>query len=598
MKKLKILSVFLAVITAFSCLTVISASAAEITVTSVEVVSVPDDILDKTPENLIYGIKVKMNYSGGTSQTYEVKSDCIYESATEDKRESLGKSVCAAIVTADYNMGFFISVTQYISDFISIMVYAPGENSITCEYRVNYPDDYECPEVFCNDYIVYKTNADDTLTVINHLTRPIQESGYEPREIVIPETLHNKTVTAIADYAFLSGEHPASAAIPSTVTQIGKYAFGYCIDLFSDGDNHMIPDNVVQTRLSWQLAAAKGDEKFTVRIEFFESLADTQSIKLMRKYFPDCTDYEYDPEEKTAYATITKDQIYSMKDVNYNIAIYPEYTKKRSCITDEIYDFLSFSGKDKVTAEISMFPSVSEDAKENCQYISNKYFGGRTNYTYDEMGNMCIEASIAELEKAAFDESVIFIDIKLPGGVQYDLYKKIYFENDRFTTDIFVKPIFFNNVSDLEYKAFVKSYFSGCKYEILDCDNQKILIIKDAPKRNIAGTASQDRFEINTFSPPLVNNYGSLVIYGESGSAAQLYAENNSIEFVVTEPKYNLGDVNFDGKVDVKDSTEILKYNVDLADFTDEQLLLADVDQNGRVNVSDASEIQRMVAGL
>ena len=63
-------------------------------------------------------------------------------------------------------------------------------------------------------------------------------------------------------------------------------------------------------------------------------------------------------------------------------------------------------------------------------------------------------------------------------------------------------------------------------------------------------------------------------------------------------PKYELGDVNLDGKVDIKDSTEILKYNVDLTEFTDEQVLLADFDQNGKVNVSDASEIQRMVADL
>lgn len=597
MKKLKILSVFLAVITAFSCLSVIQASAAEITVTSVEVVSVPDDIFGKTPENLIYGIKVRMDYSDGTSQTYEVKSDRIYESATEDKRASLGISACVAIVVADDNMGFFISVTDYISDFIDITVYAPGENNISCEYKVNYPDDYECPEVFCNDYIVYKTNADDTLTVINHLTVPFEESGLEPRQIVIPETLHNKTVTAIADYAFLDYDHPASATIPNTVTQIGDYALGYCIDLFSGGDNHMVPDNVVQTRMSWNLAEANDDDKFIVRIVFDENLINSQHIRLMKKYFPDCTDYEYNSEENTAYATITKAQIYSMKDVDY-ISIYPVYTKKRSCITDEIYDFALFSGKDKITAEICLLPFVSEDFKENCQNLSNKYFGGRTNYTFDQTGNMYIDASIDELEKAASDESVIIIDLKLPSGIQYDLYKKIYFESDSFTTDIFVKPMFFNDVSDLQYKSFVKSYFPGCKYEILDSESEKILIIKDAPKRSIASTASQDYFEINTFSPPLMNNYGGLVIYGESGSAAQLYAQNNSIEFVSTEPKYELGDVNLDGKVDIKDSTEILKYNVDLTEFTDEQVLLADFDQNGKVNVSDASEIQRMVADL
>ena len=92
-----------------------------------------------------------------------------------------------------------------------------------------------------------------------------------------------------------------------------------------------------------------------------------------------------------------------------------------------------------------------------------------------------------------------------------------------------------------------------------------------------------------------MNNYQSLVIYGENGSAAQTYAENNSIEFVGTGSQYQLGDVNLDGVVNVTDATEILKYNVELVKFTDEQKALADFDGNGIINVSDVSELQRAI---
>ena len=127
------------------------------------------------------------------------------------------------------------------------------------------------------------------------------------------------------------------------------------------------------------------------------------------------------------------------------------------------------------------------------------------------------------------------------------------------------------------------------------CENTRIMIVKNVTKRDVMNAGSEGTYQINTFSPPIMNNYLSLVIYGKNGSAAQTYAENNSIQFVATGSEYQLGDVNLDGTVSVTDATEILKYNVELVAFTDEQKELADFDKNGIINVADVSELQRSI---
>lgn len=59
-----------------------------------------------------------------------------------------------------------------------------------------------------------------------------------------------------------------------------------------------------------------------------------------------------------------------------------------------------------------------------------------------------------------------------------------------------------------------------------------------------------------------------------------------------------LGDSNGDGKVNVKDATQIQKAVAGLLTLSEAETLLADVDSNGKVNVKDATAIQKWVAGI
>ena len=59
-----------------------------------------------------------------------------------------------------------------------------------------------------------------------------------------------------------------------------------------------------------------------------------------------------------------------------------------------------------------------------------------------------------------------------------------------------------------------------------------------------------------------------------------------------------LGDVDLDGRVNIKDATLIQQYCVDLTSLSEQQLLNADFDKDGRVSVIDATKIQEYLVEL
>lgn len=66
----------------------------------------------------------------------------------------------------------------------------------------------------------------------------------------------------------------------------------------------------------------------------------------------------------------------------------------------------------------------------------------------------------------------------------------------------------------------------------------------------------------------------------------------------ICEYDYMIGDVNFDGSIDIVDATEIQKHIVNINALSDEQLAVADVNGDGNINVIDATQIQKYIANL
>ncbi|MGN0449607.1 MAG: dockerin type I repeat-containing protein [Ruminococcus sp.] len=604
MKKIRILSVLLAVLMALTCVSAVTTSAALFkSISSIEIASVPDDIYTKTPEEMLYGVQIKVNYTDSSSKTFKVSADNVEYEYSNDYIDSHASSQSNVEISLGLTSSVSIDAYNYVGDYIQLYAtaynnYSYDDNSFEAELKLDYPEDYELPELFCKDDLVYRNNPDNTLTLVNHSYAPYlyyyMEDDYIAPPVVIPETINGKTVTAVADYALLGTTHPSLVTVPKTVTSIGDYAFGFCFDPNSYGDNHDVPDNVSVSRLLNKLAEAEDDETFLVDIIFYVEDCKPLSDKLQAEYLSDCADYEYDDEMGIAYATLTKAQIYSMQDVE-DIMIELLY-ERDSYLSEEIYDFAEYAGNDaEMCVEFEVYADTDEELASLCEELSKKYFGGRTDYTVNyEFYEMRVNATFNEIKAAVEEDLVGYTRFYGAGEIYYDLYKALYFEDDNFTTDIFVVDYSEEHLTEnfIEYAA---KYFADCEYDIFSFEGQETLIIKCATKQQIFNAGQDTNFGIDLFDYPLINRYDDLVIYGENGSTAQTYAENNSIKFVTTGSEYQLGDVNLDGKITVADATMILKANVDLVTLTDEQKKLADFDGNGVVNVIDASELQRAI---
>ena len=60
---------------------------------------------------------------------------------------------------------------------------------------------------------------------------------------------------------------------------------------------------------------------------------------------------------------------------------------------------------------------------------------------------------------------------------------------------------------------------------------------------------------------------------------------------------YQLGDVNKDNKINVRDATEIQKHVAKIISLDNEAQMVADYNGDGRISVKDATEIQKKIAG-
>jgi len=95
-----------------------------------------------------------------------------------------------------------------------------------------------------------------------------------------------------------------------------------------------------------------------------------------------------------------------------------------------------------------------------------------------------------------------------------------------------------------------------------------------------------------TFEISSDNNGIYFVSIGDE--ADDFYADNS--DFMLISSEYEIGDVNLDGKIDVRDVTAIQRHLADRGFFTDEQLAAADTDGDGKVDISDATHLQMYLA--
>lgn len=88
-------------------------------------------------------------------------------------------------------------------------------------------------------------------------------------------------------------------------------------------------------------------------------------------------------------------------------------------------------------------------------------------------------------------------------------------------------------------------------------------------------------------------NNPELSIWGYFNTAAEQYAANENINFVVIDK--NMGDVNMDGRLSIHDATDIQKSIAELTYFSEGVNKMADVNGDGVVSILDAAFIQKQL---
>ena len=78
------------------------------------------------------------------------------------------------------------------------------------------------------------------------------------------------------------------------------------------------------------------------------------------------------------------------------------------------------------------------------------------------------------------------------------------------------------------------------------------------------------------------------VVYNKANATQpEVSAATEALTYELTKARLK-GDIDRDGRVSTKDSAELLKYNAELSELTEEQLECADVNGDGVVDTKDA----------
>ena len=597
MKKIRLLSVLLTVITALSCLSSTAASATE--TSGFDITEIPESIFYADYEEMLYGVTIQLD-----DTTVVINEDNLLYAYTQNDAASLGYVNTSGMIYINDN-AVWVHAYAYICDKIEVAVscyYGETDHYYRAEKSLPYPSDYETPNVFCKDGICYKKGSNNTLSVIKYFDSYKYDENenriYQP--IVIPESIDGMTVTEIANTAFSNGSHYTEITIPKSVTSIGKYALGYCLYPYCGDDVHGIPNKINAYILTNEFRDADDSEEFFASISLRSDDNTTYSEYLRETYFADCEDFVYDTEYEKIYVTATKATLLSVTNEPslYINLIYDNGTK----IDYYLYNIMDITPDDElIPITIYTVAETVAQGKKIRTKIINKYFSEDTEIFYDDYNSMYVYADKSQIEALSTDENVT--DIKLGDSIfiNRSLYNEIYFADDNDTFNIFFEPIY-SDSEDFDvhdyYEEVHNRFFKNCESETISSSYYSDLyIIYGATKAQIINAAYDGAIMMNTFNEPNFNKFIDLTVYGEAGSEAEAYANEHGFKFLEVKAEYQPGDANLDGVISVADATLIMKSNVGLEELTDQQLELADYDGNGVVNVMDATELQKMLAG-
>ena len=143
--------------------------------------------------------------------------------------------------------------------------------------------------------------------------------------------------------------------------------------------------------------------------------------------------------------------------------------------------------------------------------------------------------------------------------------------------------------------AFARTYDMNDIYDkvvcVIDADANKDVTI------NLYGSFMNGIEVENVYTGETATVEGGKVTF-DSGDSGTILIEQVGGAVKPDTGDFEIGDVNMDGKLNIRDATAIQKHLAKIAELDDAGYLLADYDGNGKVNVKDATAIQKTLAGI
>ena len=210
---------------------------------------------------------------------------------------------------------------------------------------------------------------------------------------------------------------------------------------------------------------------------------------------------------------------------------------------------------------------------------------------YADLQSVTLPETLTEIGNGAFSRCRALTDIKLPGGLK-KIDTAAFFGCSSLKSVVIPQGVAsigntaFRQCISLESVSIPDSVTSIGKMAFFDCGSLSWIMLPQSMDSigdmalgyYLDGEAQADQ----TF----------LVI---GGSASQSYAENNGLSYREALP-YSTGDVNLDGKINIRDVTAVMRHAACFMQLKGEQYFAADTDGNGVVDINDATHLQRYLA--
>ncbi len=438
-------------------------------------------------------------------------------------------------------------------------------------------------EVVTNTYETgeERTNANGYKYMVDEVTGNATITGYigSNAYLEIPSQINGYNVTKIADYALEQNWDIISVVIPSSITEIGEYAFYQCDNLktveFKEGINDAIIGACAFLGTNVQSIVIPGNYKVIdhgafycctnlVGVEFRKSNSGIADQKILAGAFALCGNLKsfglWDTVSEIADDAFKNSNIlYFWGDINEYIANYAK-EQRIDYVTSygETEDGFTYNvsyGKAIITGYTGTETDITIPAEVDGYKV--KKINTHAFYRNKTIQRITISEGIEEIDNEAF-YNCDFESIELPSTITY-LYERAICSNGQLKNiilnpgkeDVTVEAYAFGFNVNLQYIRIPANYtiikslaFNNCialETIIFETDgiyreeqrlngnifsNCNIKTIVMPPTINIKKYVGEDIFY------DIASDYDPYIIYGCEGSTAQAYAIEKNLTFI------------------------------------------------------------------